>query len=116
MFRLKKALFIYVNNCVRAIGPVLSGALFTWGIDIGYVIVPWWTLALFGILGHIPTWWILDPEGFGASDEDKGEEEENEFTTLINTPQEPEENLLVFADSALINLVSTIDFNTGSRG
>jgi hypothetical protein len=54
----------------RACGPFVSGTAFTYGIDVGYMIIPWWTLAIFGILGHIPTWWLIEMEGFGAHDDE----------------------------------------------
>jgi predicted MFS family arabinose efflux permease len=53
----------------RASGPAVSGVLFTWGVDQGYVITPWWTLAFISALGAIPVWQIKETDGFGSSSE-----------------------------------------------
>ena len=59
----------------RAAGPSLSGATFTLGVKLGYVILPWWLLAFFAILSLVPTWWIVESKGFGLPDEeDEGED------------------------------------------
>jgi MFS family permease len=57
----------------RAFGPAVSGILFTWGVDHGYVIIPWWTLAVISALGAIPVWQIKETDGF----EGRGEEAVN---------------------------------------
>jgi hypothetical protein len=59
----------------RAFGPAVSGILFTWGVDNGYVITPWWSLAAIAALGAIPVWQIKETDGFGSSGE--GAENEN---------------------------------------
>ena len=76
-----------VSAAGRGIGPFTSGNLFTWGMKIGYGVIPWWFLAFFAILGHIPTWWLIETEGFGSRDADEedsdGEEEEEDPTMEI---------------------------------
>ncbi|EXJ66485.1 uncharacterized protein A1O5_10154 [Cladophialophora psammophila CBS 110553] len=63
----------------RAAGPALAGATFTKGVDIGYVVISWWTLALVAIVGAIPVWFLVEMEGFGGDqDEDESDEEEEE--------------------------------------
>ncbi|KIX92076.1 uncharacterized protein Z520_12230 [Fonsecaea multimorphosa CBS 102226] len=67
----------------RAAGPALAGATFTKGVDIGYVVIPWWTLALVAVIGAVPVWFLVEMEGFGGDlDEDEsdveGEEEEED--------------------------------------
>jgi hypothetical protein len=47
----------------RAIGPAVTGAAFTLGLNLGYVIMPWWLLALIAALGAIPSWFIVDGDG-----------------------------------------------------
>lgn len=59
----------------RAAGPAIGGTTFSLGVDAGYVIVPWWILAVFAALGAIPVWWLVEMEGFGG---DGGDESENE--------------------------------------
>ncbi|SLM34019.1 mfs general substrate transporter [Lasallia pustulata] len=70
-----------VSAIGRAAGPAIGGATFSWGVKRGYVILPWWTLALLAALGAVPVFWLVEMEGFGegeAGDEEDGEEEEEE--------------------------------------
>ena len=70
----------------RASGPSIGGLAFTLGIDVGYICLPWFTLAVFAIIGAIPCWWLVEMDGFGGSgdsdseDEDEVEEEETDTT------------------------------------
>lgn len=63
----------------RAIGPACVGAVFSWGVEEGYVIAPWWLLGLIASLGAIPPFFIIDGEGpsrgAGTDDEEEGEAE-----------------------------------------
>ena len=36
---------VVVRSVGRAVGPSIMGPMFTFGVDAGYVIVPFWTLA-----------------------------------------------------------------------
>jgi hypothetical protein len=68
-----------VSAMGRAAGPALAGATFTWGVDIGYLVISWWVLAFVGVVGAIPVWMLREMEGFGgAGDDDSDEEEEDE--------------------------------------
>ena len=61
----------------RATGPAVGGWTFSLGLDKGYIIMPWWTLAAFGMLGAVPVWWLVEMEGFGGIEgSDSGSEEE----------------------------------------
>lgn len=64
----------------RAAGPALAGATFSAGVDIGYVIICWWTLALVGVLGAVPVWALVEMEGFArsSSDADDSDDEDDE--------------------------------------
>jgi hypothetical protein len=62
----------------RAAGPALAGATFTGGVDVGYVIVSWWTLALVAIIGAVPVWFLIEMEGFGGSNDDDDDSDEEE--------------------------------------
>lgn len=62
----------------RAFGPAMSGALFTWGVDHGYVITPWWTLGAIAALGAFPVWQIKETDGFGNSSEAFSSEEDGD--------------------------------------
>jgi len=62
----------------RAAGPALAGATFTEGVDIGYVIISWWTLALIAAIGAVPVWFLVEMEGFGGSGDDDDSDSEDE--------------------------------------
>lgn len=51
------------------------GWTFSIGVSRGYVILPWWTLAAFAVLGAITPWWLIEMEGFGGGDGDNEDEE-----------------------------------------
>ena len=72
----------------RAAGPSIGGFSFTVGVDIGYIILPWWTLAAFASLGAIPVWWLLELDGFGGSGESS--DSENEIDEAIEEEEEDE--------------------------
>ena len=69
----------------RAIGPSISGPSFTLGIKIGWVILPFFVLTVFGILAHIPVWWLEEGEGFGPK-VDESESESDDETLKEDTP------------------------------
>lgn len=52
----------------RAIGPVIEGWMFSIGLNIGYMILPWWTLAAIATLGAIPVWYLVEMEGLNADE------------------------------------------------
>lgn len=66
----------------RAAGPALAGGTFTAGVDIGYVVISWWTLALVAVVGAIPVWSLVEMEGFssGQDDDDDDVDEDEEFS------------------------------------
>ena len=75
-----------VSALGRAAGPAIGGWTFSFGVDKGYVILPWWTLAAFAALGAVPVWWLVETEGFGggeASDSENDGEEGEEEVPLI---------------------------------
>jgi hypothetical protein len=74
-----------VSAIGRAAGPAISGGLFTWGVKRGYLIVPFWTLAGIAVLAAVPTWWLIEGEGFGDDDDEQGTET-NEAGTDVATP------------------------------
>lgn len=47
----------------RAVGPAAAGAVFSWGVDNGYVIAPWWLLGLIAALGVVPPFFIVEGQG-----------------------------------------------------
>jgi hypothetical protein len=59
----------------RALGPAIGGSTFTYGVKVGYVILPWWTLSFIATLAAIPSFWVVEGEGFGG-DADNVEDDE----------------------------------------
>lgn len=47
----------------RAIGPLTSGNIFTWGVKRGYIIPAFWFLGVIALCQVIPTWMIVEGEG-----------------------------------------------------
>lgn len=67
-----------VSAVGRAAGPALMGATFTAGVDVGYVIISWWTLAVVALIGAVPVWSLVEMEGFGGSQGDDEDEEDDD--------------------------------------
>ncbi|KAK0673344.1 major facilitator superfamily domain-containing protein [Cercophora samala] len=68
----------------RAAGPAAAGAVFSWGVQRGYVIAAWWFLGLIALVGTIPPWFIVEGDGPTASS----------TTTSTSTSDGEEESLL----------------------
>lgn len=62
----------------RAAGPALAGIAFTKGVDIGYIVISWWTLALVAAVGAVPVWFLVEMEGFGGPQDGECDEESDE--------------------------------------
>jgi MFS family permease len=54
----------------RAIGPMIGGFTFTYGIVRDCIVLPWWILAIVAVLAAIPVYWIEDVEETSMCDED----------------------------------------------
>ena len=67
-----------VSAIGRAAGPALAGATFTAGVDIGYVVISWWTLATIAVVGAGSVWLLVEMEGFGGPQEGDESDEEDE--------------------------------------
>ena len=50
-----------VASLARSFGPTISGMLYSYGLDIGYVGLAWWINAGICIIGAVQALWILDP-------------------------------------------------------
>jgi hypothetical protein len=46
----------------RALGPALTGAVFSLGVPRGYMIAPWWFLAGFAMMGAVPPWFTIEQD------------------------------------------------------
>jgi MFS family permease len=75
-----------VSALGRASGPVLTGAAFSVGVNAGYVITPWWFLAAVAMLGAVPVFWLVEMEGFGASDD-------SDASSVIEDEEDSEDRL-----------------------
>ncbi|RKU44554.1 hypothetical protein DL546_001802 [Coniochaeta pulveracea] len=79
----------------RALGPAMTGAMFSIGVKRGYIIMPWWLLSAVALVGAIPSWFIVEgdgPSGRGtdSDDEDDDEEEltvEEDFLPAADGPE-----------------------------
>jgi hypothetical protein len=67
-----------------AAGPAVGGALFSWGVKRGYVLVPFWTLCVVALVASIPTWWLVEAKGFG----DDSEVDEDEADPSLQQDEE----------------------------
>ncbi|CAK7568078.1 MAG: hypothetical protein SEPTF4163_006059 [Sporothrix epigloea] len=77
-----------VSGTGRAMGPALTGAAFSWGVQHGYIITGWAFLAIVATLGAISTFFLKEGDGLGVSTEAAGGEEELEEERLdIETGQ-----------------------------
>ncbi|KAK3383672.1 major facilitator superfamily domain-containing protein [Lasiosphaeria ovina] len=79
----------------RAIGPAIAGAIFTRGVDRGYMIAPWWSMALVATIGAVPSWFIVEGDGpSGGSnanyEDDDEEDDEDEDGTLVPNSDDDE--------------------------
>ncbi|WEW58878.1 hypothetical protein PRK78_004346 [Emydomyces testavorans] len=63
----------------RALGPACIGAAFSIGVKMGYMIFPWWCLAIIGLLSALPVFWVIETDGFAGAtpddDDDDGEDD-----------------------------------------
>lgn len=66
-----------ISAAGRAAGPALSGWAFTIGVDIGYGVLPWWTLCTVATIAAFPVWWLVETEGFGAKPSDSDDEDDD---------------------------------------
>jgi hypothetical protein len=67
---------VSISAVGRAIGPAIGGASFTWGLEHGYMITPWWLLGCISIVGAVPIWYLVEMDGFSKSgDAGSGDDE-----------------------------------------
>lgn len=91
----------------RAAGPAMTGAVFTIGVRKGYMIFPWWLLAVVSLVGAIPVWFIVDGPGPTPApdtddDEDGDEEEEEEDNTLDGAEDEAETRFITSSEDLIL--------------
>ena len=48
-------------SLARAIGPTVSGLVQSWGLNLGYLGMPWWAGGMIAVLGAVESLWLRDP-------------------------------------------------------
>lgn len=79
---------VSISAIGRAVGPAVTGATFTWGLERGYVITAWWLLSVIAILGAIPLWSVIEMDGFSSTETNSDAEEEEETPDTISDEME----------------------------
>ena len=74
----------------KGLGPAVIGYAFTVGVNAGYIIMPWFLLALLAIGAIYPTWRLVESDGFEDDDEDADQARAGEGGHLIVQGNESE--------------------------
>ncbi|GAB7344596.1 hypothetical protein MBLNU457_3091t1 [Dothideomycetes sp. NU457] len=69
---------VSVSAIGRAAGPAIEGAVFTIGVQRGYIIAPWWLMSAIAWLAAVPVFFIVEGAGFGGSNDDEVEDSDDE--------------------------------------
>lgn len=95
---------VSISAVGRALGPAMGGAAFTWGLEQGYVITPWWLLGLISAVGSIPIWFLVEMDGFSKTSDDSSEsdtESSTEEEARLANIEEDEEGEILAGDEVL---------------
>lgn len=60
---------VSISAVGRALGPWLGGMAFSYGVESGWGILPWWFLAASGIANHVSTWWLVEGDGIKTEED-----------------------------------------------
>ena len=71
-----------VSGIGRAIGPALTGACFTWGVQNGYIISGWAFLSVLATLGAISTLFLQEGDGLDVKKPDADDDDDNDDEEL----------------------------------
>ncbi|KAH0543583.1 hypothetical protein FGG08_002144 [Glutinoglossum americanum] len=71
----------------RAIGPAIGGCTFTLGVELGYVILPWWTITALSICGAVPVWMLVEMDGFGDSESESDSDSQGSVGYIDGDPE-----------------------------
>jgi hypothetical protein len=82
-----------VSAIGRAAGPAIGGTSFTFGVERGYVIIPWWIFCAMALLNAFLSFFLVEGKGFGDSDSDSGS------VTAAQSPVAESEGTWVGSDS-----------------
>ena len=95
---------VSISAIGRAVGPAMSGAAFTWGLERGYIITSYWLLGFVAIIGAIPIWYLVEMPGFSKtddSDSEEGSEEDQEEEDLLPAITEDANGEILEGDEAV---------------
>lgn len=67
-----------VSALGRGVGPAIAGATFSFGVNRGYVIIPWWILSVLAALTVVPTFWIKETDGFKGHENEDDDDDDHE--------------------------------------
>ncbi|TVY13525.1 putative membrane protein [Lachnellula arida] len=104
---------VSVSAVGRAIGPALGGSAFTWGVERGYVITPWWLLGIIAMIGAIPIWHLVEMEGFSKSSEDSDDDDEDEEELLDQVDEEGSDVDILDGDEVFDEFEEALDVVDG---
>lgn len=79
---------VSISAIGRAIGPAIGGASFTWGLERGYVVTPWFLLGIIAAIGAVPIWYLVEMPGFSKTDSDSDSDSEYDSEDLLPTVDE----------------------------
>ena len=82
-----------VSGIGRALGPAIAGVTFTWGVERGYVIMPWWIDAFISAIGAIPIWWLVETNSLTTESESSSPSSGDEEGRLLEEYPEVEYQL-----------------------
>jgi len=85
---------VSISAVGRAIGPAVTGAAFSWGLEKGYMITPWWLLSIISCVGGIPIWYLVEMEGFNKTDSSDDEDEDEDEDGLETVEEDIDGEIL----------------------
>lgn len=71
----------------RAAGPALAGAVFTVGVNHGYVAFSWWFLAIVAMTAAVPVFMLVEMDGFGGDGDNSSEGSDDDDESVINSAE-----------------------------
>jgi hypothetical protein len=78
----------------RAIGPAFMGKVFTFGVERGYMVIPWTVLAVLSVVSASPLFWIVEPPGRPDEDEEEDEEDGDDGISFDDDDDSQEDTAL----------------------
>lgn len=105
---------VSISAVGRAIGPALGGAAFTWGLEKGYVITPYFLLAVISAIGAIPIWYLVEMPGFSKTDDtSEDEDSSSEHEDLLPTVEEDSAGEILAGDEFIFEDDENLSTVTG---